>query len=141
MGENMKRTIQLLAAFLAVLCFAALSWAQTPTGAIEGTVTDPAGAVVPRAKVTVMEAETGRNIPLATNDIGFYSARNLLPGRYSVKVEFSGFATKEVRDIVVNSGAVVNGSVALEIGKTGEVVEVAAQAITVDTTRQTVDSI
>jgi carboxypeptidase family protein/TonB-dependent receptor-like protein len=137
----MKQRIQLLAAFLAVLSFAALLWAQTPTGAIEGTVTDPAGAVVPRARVTVMEAETGRNIPLTTNDIGFYSARNLLPGRYSVKVEFAGFAAKELKDIVVNSGAVVNGSVALEIGKTGEVVEVSAQAISVDTTRQTVDSI
>lgn len=137
----MRRTLGLLAAFLAVLCFAAMSWAQTPTGAIEGTITDPTGAVVPGAKVTVTETGTGRVISLTTGSTGDYSARNLLPGVYKVKVEAAGFAAKELTDVTVNSGSVINGSITLEIGRTGEVVEVAAQAVTVDTFRQTVDNI
>ena len=137
----MRSSIVLLAAFLAVFFFVATSAAQTPTGAIEGTVTDPTGAVVPNAKVTVTEVATGRTIPLTTNTVGAYSARNLLPGVYNVKVEVSGFAPKELKDVSVNSGAVVNGNFTLEIGKTGEVVEVAAQAVAVDTNRQTLDNI
>src|SRR5207237_1528090 len=49
--------------------------------------------------------------------------------------------TKEIRDVTVNSGAVVNGSISLQIGTTGEVVEVSSQAIAVDTNRQTVDTV
>ena len=126
---------------LLVSLLAAFTWAQTPTGSIEGIVSDPSGAVIPNAKVTIAQAATGRSIPLTTNSTGFYSARNLLPGVYSIKVESAGFAVKDIRDLVVNSGAVVNGNVTLEIGKTGEVVEIAAQAVAVDTSRQTLDNI
>ena len=57
--------------FLAVaaLCLG-LAWAQTPTGAIEGTILDPSGAVVPAAKVTVTELATGRTIEATANQLG-----------------------------------------------------------------------
>ncbi|MBI3471185.1 MAG: TonB-dependent receptor [Candidatus Solibacter usitatus] len=115
--------------------------AQTPTGAIEGVVTDPSGAVVPGAKVTVTEPATNRAIRMTTNDSGIYSARNLLPGVYSVKVEKEGFAAKETRSINVSAGSVVNGAVQLEIGRTTDVVQVEASAVATDTVRQTVDSV
>jgi hypothetical protein len=141
LGRHMKKTASLIAALVALFCFAALSWAQTPTGSIEGTVTDPTGAVVPNAKVTVIEKATARTIPVTTSGEGFYAVRNLLPGVYDVKVESAGFAVKELKDVAVNSGAAVNANFSLEIGKTGEVIEVASQAVSVDTARQTVDSI
>lgn len=118
-----------------------MSWAQTPTGAIEGTITDPSGAVVPNAKVTVSEAATGRVINTTTNSAGFYSIRNLIPGVYNVRLETQGFAVKEIKAIRVDSGAVYNASLALELGKTGEIVEVSASAVVVDTARQTLDSV
>lgn len=124
-----------------LLVLALVCWAQTPTGAIEGIVTDPSGAVIPNAKVTIAEPSTGRTIALTTNAAGLYSHRNLIPSVYNVRVEATGFAVKEIRDIKVDTGAVVNGNVAIEIGRTGEVIEVQAQAVAVDTTRQTVDTI
>ena len=111
------------------LCFMALAFcsliildgpfemaqAQTPTGAIEGRVTDPSGAVIPGATVTISEAATGRSITLVTNENGLYSARNLLPGVYTIKVEAKGFSSKETQNVPVSSGSVVNGNVVLAL--------------------------
>ena len=130
----------LTAACLAVWLSAGL-FAQTPTGGIDGIVTDPSGAVVVGAKVTVTEVATGRRIPLTSNEVGRYSVRNLLPGAYRISVEAQGFATKIIENVMVSSGQIVNGSISLELGKTGEVISVAAEAVMVDTARQTVDSV
>lgn len=126
---------------LMAVCLVLGGRAQTPTGAIEGTITDPTGAVVPNAKISITEEATGRVISLASNQLGFYSARNLLPGVYHVKIEAAGFAVKEIRNLSVSSGAVVNGSASLEVGRTGEVIQVTAESVMVDTARQTVDSV
>jgi len=134
----MRSTVILFAVFLFAICL----WAQTPTGAIEGTVTDPTGAIVPGASVTVTESATARTIALTTNSAGLYSARALPPGKYSVKVVAQGFATRDIRDVVVNSGSVVTTNVQLELGSAaGETVIVNASAVLVDVSRQTVDSI
>jgi hypothetical protein len=125
------------AAILMGLCL----WGQTPTGAIEGTVTDPTGAVVPNANVTITETATARVMPMTTDGAGRFVLRNLLPGLYDVKVEAAGFAVQEIHGLTVDTGAVANANVALEVGRTGEVVEISAQAVQVDTTRQVVDSV
>ncbi|MBI3697981.1 MAG: carboxypeptidase regulatory-like domain-containing protein, partial [Acidobacteria bacterium] len=67
---------------------------QVDTGAISGVVSDATGAVVPNAKVTVTEVETGIQTPLVTNSAGFYSAPALKPGKYSLSVAASGFRTE-----------------------------------------------
>ena len=54
--------------FLSVVC-----WAQTPAGAIEGTITDPSLAAVPHAAVAVTESATGRLLSVLTNNLGRYS--------------------------------------------------------------------
>src|ERR1051326_749042 len=133
------KKLAILPGLLLVLSFGA--WGQTPTGAVEGVVTDPTGAVIPGAIVASSEAGTGRNITLTSNAEGFYSVRNLLPGSYTVKVSAAGFAAQEIKDVRVDSGAVVNANVKLEIGRTGDVIEISAQAVAVDTTRQTVDTV
>ncbi len=115
--------------------------AQTPTGAIDGSVTDPSGAIMPNATVAVVETATGRTINTTTNSSGYYEVRNLLPGDYTVTVSASGFITRQIKNVTVNSGGVTNANAQLEIGKTGEVVEVQAQAVLVDTDRQTVDTV
>ena len=92
------RIIVLVAGLAALLLFSASVLAQTPTGAIEGEVTDPTGATVPNAQVTITEVATSRTIPLSTGVDGRYSVRNLLPGVYRIKVEAQGFAAKVVED-------------------------------------------
>lgn len=116
-------------------------WAQAPTGGIEGTVSDATGAVIPGAKVTVTETATGRTIELTTNSAGRYSARNLLPSLYRLRIEAPNFSAHQVDNVSVSAGAVVNGDATLQVGRTGEVVSVTAEAVMVDTSRQTVDSV
>ncbi len=122
-------------------CVVSVVWAQAPRGGIEGTVSDPSGAVIPNAKVTITEVATARAIPLTTNEVGRYSVRNLLPGLYSVKIEAPNFTTRVMDNITVNAGSVVNGDVTLQVGRTGEVITVAAENVLVDSVRQTVDTI
>src|SRR3989442_745037 len=135
------RKIQLRVAFLAALLFAFHSWGQTPTGAIEGTVTDPTGAAVPNARVTITELASNRAIPITTNELGRYSLRNLLPGVYSIKIEAPNFSSRLIDNVKVDSGAVVTTDVSLEVGRTEQVVQVSAEAVLVDTSRGTVDTV
>jgi|YelNatPaOPRAMG01_1025707.scaffolds.fasta_scaffold11200_1 hypothetical protein len=130
-----------IAALLLSMTLSRPGWAQTPTGAIEGEITDPSGAVIPGAKVTVTELATGRSVTLTTSAEGRFVVRNLLPGVYKVTAEAAGFAAKTLEKVSVSSGAVVNASMKLELGKTGEIISVVAEAVTVDTARQTVDSV
>ncbi len=116
-------------------------WAQTPTGSIEGTVTDPSGAVIANAKISVVETATGRTVDTTATSAGYFELRNLLPGDYTVNISAPGFATRQIKNVTVNSGGATNANAQLEIGKTGDIVEVQAQAVMVDTDRQTVDSV
>jgi hypothetical protein len=124
-----------------VLLMACALQAQSPTGAVEGTVTDPSGAVVARASVTITETATAHAIPVVTNDSGRYSVLNLLPGVYSIRVAAPRFASTEIGNIQLDAGAVVRRDVTLKIGKVEETVMVTASAVAVDTVRQTVDTI
>jgi hypothetical protein len=68
-----------------------VTFAQTTTGRISGTVTDPSGAAIPGAGITVLNNGTGVSWRAATDDRGFYVAPNLPVGDYSVEVESKGF--------------------------------------------------
>ncbi|MBI3666654.1 MAG: TonB-dependent receptor [Acidobacteria bacterium] len=137
----MTRSLCALAAMLAALLFATGLFAQTPTGAIEGTVSDPTGAAVPGVIVTITETAAGRVISLTTNAIGRYAARSLQPGTYNIKVESPNFSTRQIEGVAVSAGSVINGDVTLEVGRTEQVVQVTAEAVQVDTSRQTVDTV
>src|SRR5260370_27701699 len=66
---------------------------------IEGTGTDSSGAVVPGAKITVANLETGVSRNTTTSGDGFYRLVNLGLGRYAVSVEHPGFRPAEQRDV------------------------------------------
>jgi hypothetical protein len=65
--------------------------AQIASSALNGTVTDASGAVVPNAKVTISSSSTGFSRSVVTNSIGRYSIDELTPGTYSMSVEATGF--------------------------------------------------
>ncbi|MCL6506107.1 MAG: carboxypeptidase regulatory-like domain-containing protein, partial [Bryobacteraceae bacterium] len=109
---------------------------QVETGQIVGTVTDPTGAVVPNAKVTVRAQATQVTRSATTNEAGLYTFTNLLPGDYEVTVEASGFSTQR-RPVTVAVGARATVDFRLEVGRTETVVEVAATAVQVNTATQT----
>src|ERR1700756_4046233 len=113
--------------FALILLLAPNALGQAAYGTIIGTVTDPSGAGVPVAKITVTDKEKGVFQSTTSNDSGYYTVGNLTPGDYKVSVEAKGFKTvvQENLQVIVGSSTTVN--VTLEVGSLG-------QTITVDTT-------
>ncbi|HEU5342025.1 TonB-dependent receptor [Edaphobacter sp.] len=91
--------------FIAALVLAgSVAPSQTITGSINGTVTDPSGAVVPNAKVTATNVNTGVVTTTTTNNDGLYNIRFLQIGSYKVTVESAGFASAALGPFVLETG-------------------------------------
>src|ERR1700692_4963684 len=97
-----KRLISLV--LFALLSSALLFSQGTDLGTIRGTVTDPSGAVVPNANVTVTDTATNIKREVTTHAAGNYEATALKSGRYTVSVTAPGFGTSEVTGVVLNNG-------------------------------------
>jgi|CZKJ01.1.fsa_nt_gi hypothetical protein len=133
----MKRSALAAVAALALLCTVSTpnTSAQAVYGSILGTITDPSGAAVAGAKVTVTDQRKGTTDQTTTNDSGNYSVTHLIPDTYTVRVEGQGFKSLEFKDIIVNadSGVDVNGQ--FQVGSASEQVEVTAEALQLKTDR------
>ncbi len=117
---------------------------QNPTGIINGHVLDQNGAAVVNAAVKIKDNATNRETTTQTNDQGFYEARNLPPGSYTLEVQQSGFSTATVQNVIVQTGQVAKTDISLIVGTvSGNVVTVQGTEaqLVVDTTRQTVDGV
>ncbi len=115
--------IQILS--LAVLAFLAVPLrAQLYSGTVTGVVSDPSGAVIPGAKVTLTDVSKGYNFNATSDATGRYILRNIPPSTYSLNVSATGFKTSTQVGIAlaVNENATVN--VKLELGTTTQTVEV-----------------
>ena len=84
---------------LLFLC-AAGTWAQS-TATLSGVVTDPSGAVVPGAHVTVHSITTGTDRELVADSAGLYTAASLQPGDYSVRAAATGFSNNVVPKVTL----------------------------------------
>lgn len=95
----------------------ALTWAQSSTGSLSGTVKDPADAVAPGVKVIAKHEPTGREFMTKTSETGLYAFPNLVVGPYSLVVEHPGFKklTRGGIVIAVSSRAVLD--LTLEVGE------------------------
>ncbi len=109
---------------VAAVCFSALAVAtasaQEFRGSILGRITDPSGAVVPGAAVTVTNEETNVAVEVRTNQEGNYNVPYLLPGRYRVSVASPGFRTTEQRGVIVQINDRIELNLTLEVGATAE---------------------
>jgi hypothetical protein len=97
---------------------------QQTLGALNGTVVDPSGAVVPGATVTVVNAAIGVTRSTVSSGTGFYQIFNLPIGDYVVKVSRDGFETTEVKGITVQEASAKTVNVSLKIGNQSVSVEV-----------------
>ena len=90
----MKRHVQAIRVltFILLAFCSVVSRAQTITGSVNGIVTDPTGAVIPNAKVTATNVDTGVTTATTTNNDGVYNIRFLQIGNYKVVIEAPGFA-------------------------------------------------
>jgi hypothetical protein len=106
---------------------------QNTTGSITGRLTDPTGAVIAGAKVTVRNLGTGEVRTLNTDASGDFTATLLLPGHYNVTAEHTGFKTAIQNDITLEVDQTVRADLHLDVGSATQKVEVAANALTLDT--------
>ncbi len=115
------------------LLLAAVCCRADVTGKITGTVADPSGAGVGAATVTATQVGTGERKTAQTNAQGLYSLLALAPGRYNLEAQSPGFQTYEQRDIKVDVNASLEINVLMTLGSLNTKVEVAADALRVET--------
>ncbi len=115
--------------------------AQTAFGTVVGNVTDPSGALVPNAAVTLTNEGTGQRRTMKTTSAGTYAFVNLDPGNYTVQVEQTGFKTMQRKAIVVQVGSTTREDVALQVGNTKEEIEVTAAPPLIQTDSATLGSV
>src|SRR6266404_3942416 len=130
----MKR---LVLAILVVLSLAVGVNAQTFRGAINGTVSDPSGAVVPNAQVKATEKSTGIDHNTVTTSDGQFVFQDISIGTYTVVVTASGFPVLTIDNVLVTQGAIYTLPVKLTLSQQATTVEVSAAALTLDTTTET----
>ena len=126
----MRRAAILVCLFLLVQNFA---YGQGATATIFGTVTDPSGAVVPGAQVTVTNSATGAVRTTETSDLGNYSLTSLVPGKYDVQVRMAGFRDALAADVEILVEQDREVGFALELGTGITEVEVTASTVALDT--------
>ncbi len=131
-------TLAVLALFCAVLTPQAS--AQAVYGSIFGTITDPSGAAVAGAKVTVTSASKGTTVEATTNTDGNYSVTHLIPDTYDVRAEGAGFKAFEQKNIPVSADAAARVDGQFVVGGSTETVEVTAETPQLKTDRADVST-
>lgn len=130
--------MRILKAVLAVLLAPCLLAAQSTFGTILGTVTDPSGAVVPSAKVTVTNLGENVSVSATTDAQGNYEVPNLKAGLYEVAIEAAGFKSFKATGVPLAARQVVRVNATLEVGAVTESVQVRAAAPVITTDTQTI---
>ena len=140
-GVYMKSTkcFALFLILLAVLGSAQLVFAQgTDLGTITGTVTDGTGALVPNAKVVILDLGTNATRETKTNAQGEYRVFGLTSGSYQVSVSMAGMRTTQVTGIVLHGTDLVTADAQLKVASASETVDVTAEAPLVNMDNQTI---
>ena len=127
-------------ALLAVMAASLEAQVSNATGNIQGTITDPTGAVVPEASVTILNKATGRTIDSTSTSSGVYTSGSLVPGLYTVRSEAKGFQTTELT-LTVQVGTTSGGNVKLAVRTSDETMEVKGEEIRVNTEQATVQGV
>src|ERR1700681_2048173 len=128
----MKR-LQFCLAVFAVLALTFSALAQVQNGQFTGTVTDPTGAAIANAKVTVSNPATDLNLTTTTNSSGNYTVKEVPIGTYRIGVEAAGFKSVSNNDVQANAGTIAHVDFKMLIGKASEVIEVTGEAAAVNT--------
>ena len=119
--------MQLRIASCLLMC-AAVAFGQGAGGTITGTVSDPAGAVVPNASIEITNQATGAKFDVGTSNTGNYTQANVPVGTYEFSATAQGFKKFVRPGIIVAVGETIRVDAALEVGATSEAVTVNAEA-------------
>src|SRR5438552_14189384 len=107
-------TRRVLITTLVVLLSSLALFAQGNFGRILGSVKDPSGAVLPGATVNIIDTQRGLARTVTSDEAGLYNAPSLIPGTYTVRVEFPGFKTLDRGNVVVEVGSEIGLDLTIE---------------------------
>jgi hypothetical protein len=110
------------------------------TGSIQGTISDPTGAAVSGAKITIINKGTGQTIIQTTNSTGSFASGAMIPGEYSIRAESQGFKATET-PLTIQVGVTSSANLRLQVGQGTETVEVQGTSIAVNTEQATVQGV
>src|SRR6185369_8131392 len=124
----------------AAICVSALALAQTTSSRISGNITDPQGAAVPSASITILNPVTGQSFTTVTNAAGEYVVPSVPAATYQITVTAPGFRTTVLNDIKVDTAVPATVNAKLEVGTLSETIQVSAAAEVIQSTSATVSS-
>ncbi len=139
-GGNRMKLYAVCGMFVAICLMISPLSAQVKSSAITGIVTDPSGAVVQSATVTVLNEETGLSVETRTSDKGEYTVPYLSIGHYTLVINVTGFESYRKTGIVLESATTVREDVSLVLGQTNATVTVRADALALQTESPTVQA-
>ncbi len=134
-----KLGISPLAVLLALGLLAAPALAQNSN--IQGQITDPQGAAVPGAKVTVINVATGVAISVNSNQTGLYVVPNLLAGKYIVQASSSGFGTAARNNVELDVAQTIQLDFSLQLGHLAQTITVTEAGEVLNTQTTTVGQV
>jgi hypothetical protein len=140
--QSLRLALRLGLALTAILLLCAGLLAQTTvgSGSIVGTVTDPSGAVLSGAKVTISNVATGQTIETTSNSAGSYASGALIPGSYKVQVAAKGFSSVS-SSVTVQVGNTSTVNAKMTLGQETTTIEVQGSAVQVNTEQPTVQGV
>lgn len=121
-----------------LLCFVGyMVSAQEFRATLTGRVTDPTGAILPDAAITVINTATGARVQTKSDKTGQYTTPFLLPGSYSIRVTMQGFRTYEHKNLTLQTGAKVQEDIQMQVGEANQNVVVTTETPLIETTTAT----
>jgi outer membrane receptor protein involved in Fe transport len=130
----MRKAMASVCLALFVLLAPGVAYGQAVYGNVVGTVTDPSGAAVPNAKVTITDTARAVSFSTQTNEDGNFTFRALIAGNYQVRIEAAGFKAA-LQAVTVSVDQESRADVKLEVGDVSQVVEISAEAPLLKTER------
>jgi hypothetical protein len=121
-----------LVLFLLVPAASQTAFGQGATGAINGTVADTSGAVIPNAKIVLQNTATGAARTALTNATGTYVFPEVIPGTYAIQVTAEGFTPAKAEGFTLNVNQTVTQNFSLNVGATKQEVTVQASVVHVE---------
>src|SRR6202790_3712035 len=133
--KGLRRMAVTIAAMAVLLCgFAGAAFAQLATGTITGTVTDPKGAAMAGVSISVLNTDTGVEIPaVKSNDSGIYNIAAVQPGNYQVTATQTGFATVQNKGVRVQVGQTLRVDIEMPVASQQALATVTTEAPLVET--------
>ncbi|HEX3986956.1 MAG TPA: carboxypeptidase regulatory-like domain-containing protein [Acidobacteriaceae bacterium] len=137
-NRQITGSLTFLALVVLLVASASTAFGQAGRGSVSGTITDPSGAIVPGASVTLLNPATGVSLHAVASAAGLYTFISLNPGVYRVTVNQSGFTTAERENVTVTVDQTTIADIGLKVGSVSTVVKVNEETNLVEPSNSTV---